>query len=92
MNKPTDYVDNIETITNEISKQIEDKDGLKVVNISTGTLPTPEEDFELFKAIIDSFRRKEFNSARFSIQTSTIFEDSQLLKLKSIGVDHCCPN
>jgi MoaA/NifB/PqqE/SkfB family radical SAM enzyme len=87
LNKPTDYVDNIETITNEISKQIEDKDGLKVVNISTGTLPTPEEDFELFKAIIDSFRRKEFNSARFSIQTSTIFEDSQLLKLKSIGVD-----
>ena len=87
LNKPTDYLDNLEKITTEISEQIEDKDELKVVNISTGTLPTPEEDFQLFKAIIDSFRRKEFNSARFSIQTSTIFDDSQLLKLKSIGVD-----
>lgn len=86
LNKPTDYLDNLQKITNEISAKIEDKDELKVVNISTGTLPTPEEDFELFKAIIDSFRRKEFNSARFSIQTSTILDDSQLLKLKSLGV------
>lgn len=86
LNKPTDYLDNLEKITDEISGEIEDKDELKVVNISTGTLPTPEEDFALFKAIIDSFRRKEFGSARFSIQTSTIFDDSQLRKLKAMGV------
>jgi hypothetical protein len=87
LNKPMDYLDNLEKITNEISEKIEDKDALKVVNISTGAMPTPKEDFELFKAIVDSFRRKEFNSARFSIQTSTIFSDSQLVKLRSIGVD-----
>lgn len=87
LNKPLDYLDNIEQITDEISENIEDKDALNVVNISTGTLPTPQEDFDLFKAIIESFRRKEFNSARFSIQTSTNFDDSQLLKLKSLGVD-----
>ncbi len=87
LNKPTDYVDNLEKITDEIRQTIQNKDELKVVNISTGTLPTPEEDFVLFVAIIDSFRRKEFNSARFSIQTSTVFDDSQLLKLRSLGVD-----
>lgn len=87
LNKPTDYSENLEKITAEISEQIEDKDELKVVNISTGTLPTPEEDFYLFNAIINTFRKKEFNSARFSIQTSTIFDDSQLLTLKSLGVD-----
>ena len=87
LNKPTDYLENLEKITDEISDKIGDKDELKVVNISTGTLPTPEEDFELFKAIIGSFRQKEFNHARFSIQTSTIFEDFQLKKLKSLGVD-----
>jgi len=87
LNKPTDYVNNLENITDEICEQIQNKDELKVVNISTGTLPTQAEDFALFKAIIDSFRRKEFNSARFSIQTSTMFDDSQLLKLRSVGVD-----
>lgn len=87
LNKPLDYLDNIEQITDEISERIEDKDELKVVNISTGTLPTPQEDFDLFMAIVRSFRKKEFNNARFSIQTSTIFEDSQLLMLKSVGVD-----
>jgi hypothetical protein len=87
LNKPLDYLDNIEQITDEISGITEDKNELKVVNISTGTLPTPQEDFELFKAIVESFRRKEFNNARFSIQTSTIFDDSQLLMLKTLGVD-----
>ena len=87
LNKPTDYVDNLERITSEICEILQHKDELKVVNISTGTLPTPEEDFVLFVAIIDSFRRKEFKSARFSIQTSTVFDDSQLLKLRSLGVD-----
>jgi hypothetical protein len=37
LNKPTDYLDNLEQITDEISKRIKDKDELKVVNISTGT-------------------------------------------------------
>ena len=87
LNKPTDYADNIEKITSEICEKIQNRDELKVVNISTGALPTSEEDFALFVAIIDSFRRKEFNSARFSIQTSAMFEDSQLLKLRSLGVD-----
>lgn len=87
LNKPKDYLDNIEKITDEISAKVENKDDLKVVNISTGTLPTPEEDFELFKEIINSFRRKEFNKARFSIQSSTIFDDSQLLNLRALGVD-----
>lgn len=87
LNRPLDYLDNIEQITDEISEIIDDKNELKVVNISTGTLPTPQEDFDLFKAIAETFRRKEFNNARFSIQTSTIFDNSQLLKLKSLGVD-----
>lgn len=86
LNRPTEYLSNLEKITDEISGQIGDKDELKVVNISTGTLSTPEEDFGLFKEIIESFRRKDFSSARFSIQTSTIFDDSQLLMLKSLGV------
>lgn len=86
LNKPTNYDHNLEQITNEISEQITDKDDLKVVNVSTGTLPTPEEDFRLFEAIIDSFRRKGFRNAKFSIQTSTIFEDAQLLRLRDLGV------
>lgn len=87
LKNPSDYLDNIEKITNEISEQVQNRDELKVVNISTGTLPTSEEDFEVFKAIIDSFRRKEFNRARFSIQSSSLFDDSQLLQLKGLGVD-----
>lgn len=87
LNHPTDYLDNLEKITNEISEHVQSRDELKVANISTGTLPTPEEDFEVFKSIIDSFRRKGFDSTRFSIQSSTLFDDSQLLKLKALGVD-----
>lgn len=87
LNKPLEYVDNLERITNEISANVIDKSELKVVNISTGTLPTVGEDFELFKAVINSFRHKGFNEARFSIQTSTIFDESQLLKLRALGVD-----
>lgn len=87
LNNPMDYLGNLEAITDEISEKIEDKDTLKVVNISTGAMPTPKEDFELFKAIVDSFRRKEFDCAKFSIQTSTILNESQLLELISIGVD-----
>jgi len=87
LNNPSDYLDNLEKITNEISEQVSNRDELKVVNISTGTLPAPEEDLEAFKSIIDSFRRKGFNRARFSIQSSTLFDNSQLLQLKSLGVD-----
>ena len=87
LNRPKDYLHNIETITDEIASQVENRDDVKVVNISTGTLPTPEDDFAAFKAIIDGFRRKEFDRARFSIQTSTVFSDSQLLQLRAMGVD-----
>jgi hypothetical protein len=87
LNKPREYLQNIEVITDEISSQVENRDDVKVVNISTGTLPTPEEDLEVFKAIIVGFRRKEFHRARFSIQTSTVFDDSQLLQLRALGVD-----
>jgi hypothetical protein len=87
LNNTSDYSDNLEKITNEISEQVPNRDELKVVNISTGTLPTPEEDLEAFRSIICSFRRKGFSRARFSIQTSTLFDHSRLLQLRSLGVD-----
>ncbi|MBR7800114.1 radical SAM protein [Undibacterium fentianense] len=87
LNRTTEYSENLEKITAEISAQIENKDDLKVVNISTGALPTAEEDLEMFTAIIEAFRRKEFHAARFSIQTAALFTQTQLNKLRSIGVD-----
>lgn len=87
LDKPMDYRSNLENITDEISNKIGNKDELKVVNISTGTFPTAEEDFELFKSIVESFRRKDFHNARFSIQTSTVFDQNQLSELRSLGVD-----
>jgi hypothetical protein len=87
LNGPSDYLDNIEKIMAEISAQVPNRDDLQVVNVSTGTLPTAEEDFEVFKATINSFRRKEFHRARFSIATSSLFDDSQLRQLKGLGVD-----
>jgi pyruvate-formate lyase-activating enzyme len=87
LNKPLEYEQNIEKITDEIASQVANPDDVKVVNISTGTLPTPAEDFDAFKAIIQCFRRKQFGRARFSIQTSTVFDDSQLRQLVALGVD-----
>jgi pyruvate-formate lyase-activating enzyme len=87
LNKPIEYVDNLERITDEILKEIKINDELKVVNISTGALSSADEDFKVFAAIIDSFRRKEFHAARFSIQTASIFTESQLQRLRSLGVD-----
>ncbi|MHB8335829.1 MAG: radical SAM protein [Ignavibacteriaceae bacterium] len=87
LNGTSDYMDSIEKIITEISVQVPNRDELQVVNVSTGTLPTVDEDFEVFKAIINSFRRKEFHRARFSIATSSLFDDSQLRQLKDLGVD-----
>src|ERR1039458_5126929 len=81
------YLENIERMMAEISAQVPNRDELQVVNVSTGSLPTAKEDFEVFKAIIESFRRKEFHRARFSIATSSLFDDSQLRQLKGLGVE-----
>lgn len=87
LNQPTDYAENLEKITDEISNQVENKDDLKVVNISTGALRTAEEDVEVFASIIESFRRKAFHAARFSVQTAALFTKPQLHRLRSMGVD-----
>lgn len=87
LNKPLDYQQNLEQILTEISEQIPLRDDLKVVNISTGTLPTPEEDFRVFESIVRAFREGGFNRARFSIQSSTLFDNKQLTQLRQLGVD-----
>lgn len=87
LNKPMEYETNINDIVNQISSQIKEKDDLKVVNISTGTFASVEEDYNLFIDIIECFRRKGFVKARFSIQSSTKFNIEQLSNFRKLGVD-----
>jgi hypothetical protein len=87
LNKPMEYMKNLDIIISQITDEINNRKDLKVVNISTGTFTDPDDDFDLFKTIILEFRINGYSDARFSIQTSTIFNENQLDELRALGVD-----